>query len=73
MPSLDEMLFFSYLGCEALRLDAIAFIWRENGTSCENQEQSPYILSSFQIVALQISAPLWYLIQKAISASAWST
>jgi glycosidase len=33
---LGEMLFLANQGVEVLRLDAVAFIWKELGTNCEN-------------------------------------
>ena len=32
----EEMLFLANQGVEVIRLDAVAFIWKEMGTSCEN-------------------------------------
>ena len=32
----EEMLFLANQGVEVIRLDAVAFIWKELGTSCEN-------------------------------------
>lgn len=52
----DEMLFLANLGCEALRLDALAFIWKEMGTSCENQDKAHTLIQAFNS-CLQISAP----------------
>lgn len=52
----EEMLFLANLGCEALRLDALAFIWKEMGTSCENQDKAHTLIQAFNS-CLQISAP----------------
>ncbi|GAC13056.1 amylosucrase [Aliiglaciecola lipolytica] len=52
----DEMLYLANLGCEALRLDALAFIWKEMGTSCENQDKAHKLIQAFNC-CLQISAP----------------
>ncbi|MDP5032946.1 MAG: alpha-amylase family glycosyl hydrolase [Paraglaciecola sp.] len=52
----DEMLFLANLGCEALRLDALAFIWKEMGTTCENQDKAHTLIQAFNS-CLQISAP----------------
>ncbi len=52
----DEMLFLANLGCEALRLDALAFIWKDMGTSCENQPKAHRLIQAFN-ACLQISAP----------------
>ena len=52
----DEMLFLANLGCEALRLDALAFIWKEMGTNCENQDKAHTLIQAFNS-CLQITAP----------------
>lgn len=51
-----EMLFLANVGCEALRLDALAFIWKEMGTNCENQPKAHGLIQAFN-VCLQIVAP----------------
>jgi amylosucrase len=50
------MLFLANIGCDALRLDALAFIWKEMGTNCENQEKAHTLIKAFNS-CLQISAP----------------
>ena len=52
----DEMLYLANLGCEGLRLDALAFIWKEMGTSCENQDKAHTLIQAFNC-CLQIAAP----------------
>ncbi len=52
----DEMLFLANLGCSALRLDALAFIWKEMGTDCENQPKAHALIQAFN-ACLQIAAP----------------
>jgi amylosucrase len=52
----DEMLYLANLGCEGLRLDALAFIWKEIGTSCENQQKAHSLIQAFNC-CLQIAAP----------------
>ena len=52
----SEMLFLANLGCAALRLDALAFIWKEMGTNCENQEKAHVLIQAFNC-CLQIVAP----------------
>ncbi|MDN3685241.1 alpha-amylase family glycosyl hydrolase [Vibrio sinaloensis] len=44
----DEMLFLANIGCEGLRLDALAFIWKEKWTQCESLPKSAYSDSVFQ-------------------------
>ncbi|BFT31736.1 alpha-amylase family glycosyl hydrolase [Alteromonas sp. D210916BOD_24] len=51
-----EMLFLANIGCAALRLDALAFIWKEMGTNCENQEKAHVLIQAFN-ACLQIVAP----------------
>ena len=50
------MLFLANIGSAALRLDALAFIWKELGTNCENQEKGSRTYTSVQLL-LQIVAP----------------
>ncbi|TRY29877.1 alpha-amylase family protein [Aliiglaciecola sp. M165] len=52
----SEMLYLANIGCEVLRLDALAFIWKEMGTSCENQHKAHLLIQAFNC-CLQISAP----------------
>ena len=51
-----EMLFLANVGCDALRLDALAFIWKELGTNCENQQNAHVLIQAFN-TCLQIAAP----------------
>jgi len=51
-----EMLFLANIGCTALRLDALAFIWKEMGTDCENQPKAHALIQAFN-ACLQIAAP----------------
>ena len=46
-----EMLALANKGVAGLRLDAVAFIWKEKGTSCENLPQAHTIIRAFQCVA----------------------
>jgi amylosucrase len=52
----SEMLYLANIGCGALRLDALAFIWKEMGTTCENQDKAHQLIQAFNC-CLQISAP----------------
>ncbi len=52
----DEMLFLANTGCEALRLDALAFIWKEKGTQCESLPKAHTLIQCFN-TCLQIAAP----------------
>ncbi len=51
-----EMLFLANQGVEVIRLDAVAFIWKEMGTSCENLPEAHALIQAFNAVA-RISAP----------------
>lgn len=52
----DEMLFLANLGCDSLRLDALAFIWKDLGTVCENRPKAHALIKAFNC-CLQIAAP----------------
>ncbi len=45
-----EMLFLANLGVEILRLDAIAFVWKRLGTSCENLEEAHTLVRAFRAI-----------------------
>jgi amylosucrase len=51
-----EMLALANLGVDALRLDAVAFIWKRLGTSCENLPEAHLLIQAFNAVA-RIAAP----------------
>ena len=51
-----EMLFLANIGTEVLRLDALAFIWKEMGTDCENLPQAHQLVQAFDAV-VRIAAP----------------
>ncbi len=46
-----EMTSLSNCGIRALRLDAVAFIWKQAGTACENLSQAHTLIRAFQSVA----------------------
>lgn len=52
----EEMLFLANQGVEVIRLDAVAFIWKEMGTGCENLPQAHTLIRAFNAVA-RVSAP----------------
>ena len=52
----EEMLFLANQGVEVLRLDAVAFIWKQLGTSCENLPQAHTLIQAFNAVA-RIASP----------------
>lgn len=51
-----EMLFLANIGCEGLRLDALAFIWKEKWTQCESLPKAHTLIQAFNL-CLQIVAP----------------
>jgi glycosidase len=52
----EEMLFLANIGAEVLRMDAVAFIWKELGTNCENLPQAHKLLRILNLVA-RIASP----------------
>ncbi len=53
---LGEMLFIANTGVDILRLDAVAFIWKELGTSCENLPKAHTLIRAFN-AAVRIATP----------------
>jgi amylosucrase len=53
---LQELLFLANAGVEVLRLDAVAFIWKRLGTSCENLPEAHLLIQAFNALA-RIAAP----------------
>jgi len=51
-----EMLFLANTGVEILRLDAVAFIWKRMGTTCENLPEAHLLIQAFNAVC-RIAAP----------------
>jgi len=51
-----EMLFLANTGVEILRLDAVAFIWKQLGTNCENLPEAHLLIQAFNAVC-RIAAP----------------
>jgi glycosidase len=52
----EEMLFLANQGVEVIRLDAVAFIWKQMGTSCENLPEAHQLIQAFNAVA-RIASP----------------
>jgi glycosidase len=52
----EEMLFLANQGVEVIRLDAVAFIWKEMGTNCENLPGAHILIQAFNAVA-RIASP----------------
>ena len=53
---LEEMFFLANVGVDILRLDAVAFIWKRMGTSCENLPEAHLVIKAFNHFA-RIAAP----------------
>jgi glycosidase len=52
----EEMLALANAGVEVLRMDAVAFTWKEMGTSCENLPKAHTLIQAYNVVA-RIAAP----------------
>lgn len=61
----EEMLFLANQGVEILRLDAVAFIWKQLGTVCENLPEAHMIIQAYNALA-RIAAPSLYFKSEAI-------
>jgi len=53
---IEEMLFLANIGVEVLRLDAVAFLWKQMGTNCENLPEAHLLIQAFNAVS-RIAAP----------------
>jgi amylosucrase len=51
-----ELLFLANAGVEVLRLDAVAFVWKQLGTGCENLPQAHLLIQAFNALC-RIAAP----------------
>jgi len=51
-----EMLAIANLGAEVLRMDAVAFIWKRLGTTCENLPEAHRLIRAFNAMA-RMAAP----------------
>ncbi len=51
-----EMLFLANRGVDILRMDAVAFIWKQLGTTCESLPEAHLLIRAFN-AALRIAAP----------------
>jgi amylosucrase len=52
----EELLFIANLGVEFIRMDAVAFVWKRLGTSCENLPEAHHLIRAYNAVA-RIAAP----------------
>jgi glycosidase len=60
-----EMLFLANQGVEVLRFDALAFIWKELGTSCESLPEAHMIIQAYNAL-VKIVAPAMLFQSEAI-------
>ena len=60
-----EMMFLANLGVDILRMDAVAFIWKQMGTCCENLPQAHALIRAFNAV-MRIAAPAVFFKSEAI-------
>ena len=47
---MEEMLFLANAGVEILRFDALAFLWKEKGTGCENLPKVHTLIQAFKSI-----------------------
>lgn len=64
---LDIILFWANQGADILRLDAVAFLWKKIGTTCQNEREAHIILQLLKDCC-QITAPGVLFIAEAIVA-----
>ena len=62
-----EMMFLANVGVDVLRFDAIAFTWKEKGTSCEGLPKAHTLVRAFRALA-RICAPSMAFLSEAIVA-----
>lgn len=60
-----EMLFLANQGVDVLRMDAVAFIWKKLGTSCESLPQAHTLIRAFNAVC-RLAAPSLLFLSEAI-------
>jgi amylosucrase len=60
-----ELLFLANAGIEVIRLDAVAFIWKQMGTACENLPEAHMLIQAFNAVT-RIAAPAMVFKSEAI-------
>ena len=61
----EESQLIANTGVEVLRLDAVAFIWKQLGTGCENLPEAHLLIRAFNIMT-RISAPALAFLSEAI-------
>ncbi len=60
LEMIDIMLFYAEMGAQIVRLDAIAYLWKEFGTTCIHLEQTHRVVKLFRAVFEEV-AP-WVII-----------
>ncbi len=60
-----ELLFLANLGASVIRMDATPFLWKQEGTSCENLPEAHQVLQIFDIL-VEVVAPSVELLSEAI-------
>ena len=63
----DVILFWANRGADIVRLDAVAFLWKKIGTSCQNEQEAHLILQMMKDCC-QVTAPGVLFIAEAIVA-----
>jgi amylosucrase len=63
----DIILFWANQGADVVRLDAVAFLWKKVGTTCQNEREAHLILQLFKDCC-QVTAPGVLFIAEAIVA-----
>jgi len=61
----EQMLFLANHGAEVLRLDALAFTWKEKGTICENLPKAHTLIKTFRSIG-RITTPALSFLSEAI-------
>lgn len=64
---LDIILFWSNQGADIIRLDAVAFLWKKIGSTCQNEREAHLLLQLFKDCC-QVTAPGVLFIAEAIVA-----
>ncbi len=63
IEAIDLLLFYIDKGVDIVRLDAVAYIWKEIGTNCVNRKQAHIILKIFRVI-LRLVAPYVMLLSE---------
>lgn len=64
---LDNLLFLANQGVDVIRLDALAFMWKRPGTSCQNLDEAHLLIQLFK-ACTQVVAPGTLFLAEAIVA-----